>query len=52
MTDVISENESLRNQVESVGEMTRRIVWVWCKKISCQTFFGSNKLKIKNYFVF
>ncbi len=26
MTDVITENESLRNQVESVGEMTRSIV--------------------------
>ncbi len=26
MTDVIAENESLRNQVESVGEMTRSIV--------------------------
>jgi hypothetical protein len=26
MTDVISENESLRNQVESVGEMTCSIV--------------------------
>ena len=26
MTDVIAENESLRNQVESVGEMTRLVV--------------------------
>ncbi len=35
MTDVISENESLRNQVESVGEMTRLVVvkYSGCRKV-------------------
>jgi hypothetical protein len=35
MTDVISENESLRTQVESVGEMTRLIVvkYSGCRKV-------------------
>jgi hypothetical protein len=35
MSDVIAENESLRNQVESVGEMTRLIVVKYrgCRKV-------------------
>jgi hypothetical protein len=38
MTDVIAENESLRNQVESVGEMTRLVV---VKYSGCREVCGS-----------
>ncbi len=53
MTDVIAENESLRNQVESVGEMTCSIV---VKTMICQKVcgFGSedknSKIQERNKF--